>query len=196
MPSWDWSKDNGHTEKHSTATDHHPKTGGGHVHDDHHGHGGGGLLKWGLAILVLGLVGWFLVWPWLKGLGFGQVPGASAEVRYAMAPQGTIPGRDARSASVVAYVRHPLRAPAKSQDWSGWISIPSGYRPLVCEADSSLACTDTESDVTKIGYVYQCQDLRGETHDWTPGACEHLVAFRVKAKSDRALNLAYWLEPF
>ncbi|HEY0979599.1 MAG TPA: hypothetical protein VGE23_02025, partial [Candidatus Paceibacterota bacterium] len=113
-------------------TDHHPATGDGHGHghDDHHGHGGGGLLKWGLAILVLGLVGWFLVWPWLKGLGFGQVPGASAEVRYAMAPQGTIPGRDARSASAVAYVRHPLRAPAKSQDWSGWVSIPSGYRPL------------------------------------------------------------------
>ena len=142
-----------HHEPEHKKDDHHPKTGGGHGHDDHHEHGGGWLLKWGLGILLLGLFCWFVAWPWLKGLGFGQVPGASAEVRYAMAPQGTIPGRDARNASIVVYVRSPLRAPAASEDWSEWISVPSGHRPLVCEADSSLACTDTESDVTKLGYV-------------------------------------------
>ena len=96
--------------------------------------------------------------------------------------------------TVEPYVRKPLEAPARTSDWSRVVNVPSGYRPLFCEADESLACTSTETDMTLVRYVFDCRDLRGNASIREQEA--DLVACRVRAKGDEALNLAVWLEPY
>ncbi len=93
-------------------------------------------------------------------------------------------------------VRHELTARPLKEEWSSWVCIPSGRTFISCEANADLSCADTESDVTKVTYAYQCKNLRGEVVDWTPAACEHYIAIRVRSKDDAARSLAYWLEPY
>lgn len=91
------------------------------------------------------------------------------------------------------YVRKPLTAPARTADWSEEIGVPSGYRPMFCEADESLDCTSTESNLASVNFVFNCKDLRGNASIREQEA--DLVSCRVRAKGDSPLNLAYWLEP-
>lgn len=105
-----------------------------------------------------------------------------------------IPGNRVRAALVEPYVRVPLKAPARTGDWSRVVNVPSGYRPLFCEADESLACTSTETDMAKVNFVFDCRDLRGNASIRTEEG--DLIACRVRAKGDEALNLAVWLEPY
>lgn len=105
-----------------------------------------------------------------------------------------IPDNRVAAVSVEPYVRVPLKAPARTSDWSRAVNVPSGYRPMFCEADESLACTSTEADMTKVRFVFDCRDLRGNASIQTEEA--DLVSCRVRAKGDEALNLAVWLEPY
>ncbi len=178
---------------------HHPtKGGGGH---DSHGHGDPfwlALLKTTGALAVVGAFVWFIVVPWLASMGFGQTPGLSREARAAInANTGTMPSATFTSASApTLYVPSPLEAPAQGDGWSDWVYAATGQKIVSCEANDDLDCTDTESDVTKIGYIYQCMDRKGVVHNWSVEACEKYVAVRVQSKSNIALNLAVWREPY
>ena len=99
-----------------------------------------------------------------------------------------------RRDTVEPYVRMPLEAPGRTKDWSRVVNVPSGYRPLFCEADESLACTSTETDMASVRFVFDCKDLRGNASIRKQEA--DLIACRVRAKGDEALNLAVWLEPY
>lgn len=149
------------------------------------------------ALVVVMLTLSFFFW-WLPHFGFGETPGASREARAAInANTGTMPSATFTSASAPAlYVYSPLEAPAQGDGWSDWVYVSSGQKVVSCEANEDLTCSDTESDVTKIGYIYQCMDRKGVVHDWSVEACEKYVAVRVQSKSNIALNLAVWREPY
>ena len=126
-----------------------------------------------------------------------EVEASSPEVRA----RG-VPGNQAEAEPVKVepaepielYVRKPLEAPARTEDWSTVVHGPSGYRPMFCEADESLACTSTEADMTKVRFVFDCRDLRGSAAIREQEA--DLIACRVRAKGDEALSLATWYEPY
>lgn len=181
---------------------HHPASGGGHDHTGGHDAHPKRSWQWHVIVTCVTLVValltyWFVAW-WLSQGGFGQTPGLSREARAAInANTGTMPSATFTSASTPSlYVRSPLEAPAQGDGWSDWVYVSSGQKIVSCEADDNLYCTDTEADVAKIGYIYQCMDLKGEVHNWSVEACEKYVAVRVQSKSNIALNLAVWREPY
>lgn len=187
-----------HVEPEHHKDDHHPAAGGGHGHDDHHGHGGGGLLKWGIAILVLVLVGWFLVWPWLKNQGFGQVPGVSAEVRYAMAPQGTIPGRGARASEFVCPVLPSTwqQVVAPSNEFglrSETLDVPICHRIRFCDRKRDPHCMATSFAGSRFNLRCATPTSRAE-HEFVPGRDRHSTACSVQSNSSEDIKLVFRYE--
>lgn len=180
---------------------HHP-AGGGHDHKgEHDAHPKKSwqrnVIEACAALVVVMLTLSFFFW-WLPHFGFGQTPGLSREARAAInAYTGTMPSAAFTSGSApVSTVRSPLEAPAQGDGWSDWVYVSSNQKVVSCEANDDLYCTDTEADVAKIGYIYQCMDLKGVVHNWSVEACEKYVAVRVQSKSNTALNLAVWREPY
>ena len=100
--------------------------------------------------------------------------------------------RASSSAPSAPFERKPVTANAHSGSWT-WFDVPSGYHPMICEADESLTCTSTETDISAVNFELQCKDLRGNLLDWRAPA--DLIGCQVRAKGDTPLNLAVWIEP-
>ena len=126
---------------------------------------------------------------------FGNDTGSEKTEQKADSVQSEPQGADEPDAGRPApepYVRKPVTANAHSGTWT-WFDVPSGYHPMICEADESLACTSTETDISAVNFELQCKDLRGNLLDWHAPA--DLIGCQVRAKGDSPLKLAVWIEP-
>lgn len=186
---------------HGSVDSHHADSHGSHEGD--HGSGHDHHKKrplWQLILIWIGVLSvlicfaWFLAIPFFKSHGVGQIPGALKSLRfeYSQTHGSTeIKYSSSTSEAAAVYVRKSFTAPAQSGNWSSWINVPSGFRLMSCEANDDLTCADTESDVTKVAYAYECMTLDGSV-----GSCEHYVAIRVRSKDETTRKLAYWFEPY
>lgn len=139
----------------------------------------------------------FLIIPFLQDMG--RPPGTPA-ARYAaskgmlaaIATHGSYRSGRIAPAPFTNENRGLTSIPPQDAEWPAWIEVPFGYRIESCEANERRECTDTESDVTKIRYAYQCRNTAGNAEDWSPDTCKAYSAVRMRALGTSPLQIAYW----
>lgn len=179
--------------KHPETKKHDSHTSADHAHDHHpKPPAWSNLLGWVLLVAAFIAFLQFLLFPFAASLGFGQIPGASAERRYVIAERtGTLPDAQKRTSTSVQSSAEwqTLSVPTSKDGWSEWVSIPSGHYILACESQNKDSCSYSDSFSDEHLRV-QCRDSY-DSRVRDIEFCGNFNAHRFQTTRDKEATVVY-----